>query len=171
MILAVPNVAHWSVRLCLLRGKSSTNHSESWTPPPEVVHRRKYPITANLRGLQSHRIPGHNGSGTPGQSVLGTFPLAKREAESERSAIGLQSLAYALWRSTRSEGPDAMNQSIVRLIPTKLRPLAGRVYRYLDTWNITLASGYGWRDPLFPPHWLHSVSRAPLDLKDLKRLE
>lgn len=60
-----------------------------------------------------------------------------------------------------------MKQIIVRLIPPRLRPPAGRVYHYLD---YHIGKRIGWRDPLLPPYWLHSVGGSPFDLKDFKAI-
>ena len=69
-----------------------------------------------------------------------------------------------------------MNQTIVRLIPPALRPPlrrlhtevnsgVSRLYRYSE---YHIGTRMGWRDPLLPPYWLHSVSGQSLDLKDFK---
>ena len=69
-----------------------------------------------------------------------------------------------------------MNQSIVRLIPSALRPPLRRLYTDLNTGMSKLyhyseycvGTRIGWRDPLLPPYWLHSVSGQALDLEDFK---
>ena len=47
-----------------------------------------------------------------------------------------------------------MKQSIVRLIPSKLRSPVGRIYQRLD---YEIGKRIGRRDPLLPPKWLHSI--------------
>ena len=69
-----------------------------------------------------------------------------------------------------------MNQSIVRLIPPALRPPLRKLYTDVNTEMSKLyhyseyyvGTRMGWRDPLLPPNWLHSVSGRPFDLEDFK---
>jgi SAM-dependent methyltransferase len=50
-----------------------------------------------------------------------------------------------------------MRQTVIRLIPARLRPPLRRLSKLYQFLAYRLSVRMGWRDPLIPPCWLHSV--------------